>query len=87
MLKKRKFTRDPFTFSLRGMTTIASFVFPHVVANDRINKRIDDRINDRINGRVNEVSDGRPGKGRRRAKSLQRSGAVCARSHAMRSLS
>ena len=38
MFKRSKPERDAFTFSLGGMTTIASFLAPPVVADDRINK-------------------------------------------------
>ena len=38
MIEKAKSGRDAFTFSLGGMTTIASFVAAPAVANDEINK-------------------------------------------------
>lgn len=56
MLRKGKFSRDPFTFSLGGMTTIASFVFPPAVADDEIN----DRINGQSKDRIDERRGGRP---------------------------
>ena len=44
MFKKAKSGRDAFTFSLRGLTTIASFAAPTAIADDRINKAIDARL-------------------------------------------
>lgn len=38
MFKKAKVARDAFTFSLGGMTTIASFVPVMAIADDRINR-------------------------------------------------
>ena len=38
MFEKAKRVRDAFTFSLGGMTTIASFVAAPAIADDRINK-------------------------------------------------
>ena len=38
MFKKAKVARDAFTFSLGGMTAIASFVPAPAIADDRINK-------------------------------------------------
>ena len=38
MFNKAKVARDAFTFSLGGMTTIASFVPVMAIADDRINK-------------------------------------------------
>ena len=38
MFKKAKVARDAFTFSLGGMTAIASFVPAMAIADDRINK-------------------------------------------------
>ena len=43
MFEKAKSGRDAFTFSLRGMTTIASFTAPQAIADDRINKAFDER--------------------------------------------
>ncbi len=43
MFKKAKVARDAFTFSLGGMTTIASFVPAPAIANDRINKVRDEQ--------------------------------------------
>lgn len=36
MLNQSKTARDPFTFSLGGMSTIASFAFAPAIAGDRI---------------------------------------------------
>ena len=44
MFRKDKPVRDRFTFSLGGMTTIASFVNSPVVADDRINKIRDEHV-------------------------------------------
>ena len=44
MTEKAKSGRDAFTFSLHGMTAIASFAPPCAVADDRINKAIDKRL-------------------------------------------
>ncbi len=60
MLRKGKFSRDPFTFSLGGMTTIASFVFPSAVADVEINDRIRGQINGQSKGRIDETLGGRP---------------------------
>ncbi len=38
MINKAGPARDPFAFSLGGMTTIASVVAPAIVADDRFNK-------------------------------------------------
>lgn len=38
MSRKTGAARDPFAFSLGGLTTIASFVAPPIVADDRLNK-------------------------------------------------
>ena len=43
MFKKAKVARDAFTFSLGGMTTIASFVPAPAIADDRINKIRDEQ--------------------------------------------
>ena len=43
MFNKAKLARDAFTFSLGGMTTIASFVPVTAIANDRINKVRDEQ--------------------------------------------
>jgi hypothetical protein len=43
MFNKAKVARDAFTFSLGGMTTIASFVPVMAIANDRINKVRDEQ--------------------------------------------
>jgi len=44
MTEKAKSGRDAFTFSLRGMTTIASFTAAPAIAHDRINKAWDERL-------------------------------------------
>ena len=44
MFEKAKSGRDAFTFSLHGMTTIASFTFAPAIAEDRINKTWDERL-------------------------------------------
>lgn len=44
MIKKAKSGRDAFTFSLRGLTTIASFSAAWAIADDRINKGLDERL-------------------------------------------
>jgi hypothetical protein len=44
MFKKAKSGRDAFTFSLHGLTTIASFTFAPAMAQDRINKAWDERL-------------------------------------------
>ena len=44
MFEKGKKAHDAFSFSLGGMTTIASFVAAPVVANDRINKIRDEYV-------------------------------------------
>lgn len=36
--------RDPFTFSLRGITALASFVAPTAIEIDRMNRLHDQRI-------------------------------------------
>ena len=43
MFKKAKVARDAFTFSLGGMTAIASFVPAPALADDRINKVRDEQ--------------------------------------------
>ena len=42
----RKFDkeRDPYTFSLRGLSTIASFVAPTAIAIDRLNRARDEQL-------------------------------------------
>ena len=45
MFEKARSGRDAFTFSLQGMTTIASFTIAPAVAEDRINKAWDKRLN------------------------------------------
>ncbi|MEM6513550.1 MAG: hypothetical protein AAF660_11095 [Pseudomonadota bacterium] len=44
MYKKAPSGRDAFEFSLRGMTTIASFGPVPVIADDKINKVIDQTL-------------------------------------------
>jgi len=44
MFKKAKSGRDAFTFSLHGMTTIASFTAATAIADDRLNKAWDERL-------------------------------------------
>ena len=44
MFEKAKSGRDAFTFSLRGMKTIASFAAAPAIADDRINKAIAQRM-------------------------------------------
>ena len=43
MLNKAKVACDAFTFSLGGMTTIASFFPAPAIAHDRINKILDEQ--------------------------------------------
>lgn len=43
MIHKAGSVRDPFTFSLGGMATIASVVAPPIIADDRINRIRDSR--------------------------------------------
>ncbi len=44
MFEKAKPGRDAFTFSLQGMTTIASFAAAPAIADDRLNKVWDERL-------------------------------------------
>jgi len=44
MTEKAKSGRDAFTFSLRGMMTIASFSVAPVIAQDRINRAWDEKL-------------------------------------------
>jgi hypothetical protein len=44
MFEKAKSGRDAFTFSLKGMTTIASFTAAPAIADDRLNKVWDERL-------------------------------------------
>ena len=44
MLENPKKARDAFTFSLGGMTTVASFAFAPAIADDRINKVRDEQL-------------------------------------------
>jgi hypothetical protein len=43
MFKKARSGRDAFTFSLHGMTTIASFTLAPAIADDRFRKAASDR--------------------------------------------
>ncbi len=38
MANKRKMARDPFAFSLRGMSALASFTAPVAIADDRLSR-------------------------------------------------
>jgi hypothetical protein len=44
MFEKARSGRDAFTFSLQGMTTIASFTAAPAIAEDQINKAWDERL-------------------------------------------
>ncbi len=44
MFEKAKSGRDAFTFSLQGMTTIASFTAAPAIADDRLSKVWDERL-------------------------------------------
>ena len=44
MFEKANSGRDAFTFSLRGLTTVASFTAAPAIADDRINKIIDQQL-------------------------------------------
>ena len=44
MYSKARSGRDAFTFSLHGLTTIASFTFAPAIAQDQINKAWDERF-------------------------------------------
>lgn len=44
MFEKAKPGRDAFTFSLQGMTAIASFTAAPAIADDRLNKVWDERL-------------------------------------------
>ena len=44
MFEKAKPARDAFSFSLGGMTTIASFVAAPAIADDRLNQVRDQRV-------------------------------------------
>ncbi len=59
MFKKAKVARDAFTFSLGGMTAIASFVPALAIADDRIN-----RIRDEQQAAAREDRDRSPHPGR-----------------------
>ena len=44
MFTKAESGRDAFTFSLHGLTTIASFTFAPALVQDRINKAWEERL-------------------------------------------
>ena len=44
MTERTKRTRDAFTFSLGGMTTIASYTVAPAIAHDKINKALAERL-------------------------------------------
>ncbi|MDH3611635.1 MAG: hypothetical protein OEU90_05390 [Gammaproteobacteria bacterium] len=44
MSEKTKPARDPFTFSLGGISTISSFVATPAIAHDQLNKALDKRL-------------------------------------------
>jgi len=44
MFEKAKPGRDAFTFSLRGMSAIASFIAAPAITHHRINRILDDRL-------------------------------------------
>ena len=44
MFEKAQSRRDAFAFSLRGLTTIASFSAPTAIAHDRLAKHWDTRL-------------------------------------------
>ncbi len=44
MSEKSRTARDGYTFSLRGMKSIASFAFAPAIAGDPLNRAIDERI-------------------------------------------
>ena len=46
MSENTKRNQDAFTFSLRGMTTIASYTVAPAIAHDKINKALADRLQD-----------------------------------------
>jgi len=54
MINRAKPARDAFTFSLGGMTTIAPFVAPTAIADDRINRIRDERLQRNCNNRASE---------------------------------
>lgn len=47
MSNERKYFRDRFTFSLRGMTATASYFIAPVIADDRITRARDEAISRR----------------------------------------
>ena len=65
MFEKAKRARDAFTFSLGGMTTIASFVAAPAIADDRINRIRDAQLR-MLEARRSEAAraDDRPSPGR-----------------------
>ena len=44
MIYKMKVRHDAFSFSLAGMSTMASVIAPTIIASDRLSKTMDDRI-------------------------------------------
>lgn len=54
MSKRTKTARDAFTFSLGGLTTIASFVTAPAIADDRLNRDRDHQLNLVQSGRDRE---------------------------------
>lgn len=44
MIYKMKVRHDAFSFSLAGMSTMASVIAPTIIASDRISKTTDERI-------------------------------------------
>ena len=57
MFEKAKSGRDAFTFSLHGLTTIASFTAAPAIADDQINKAISVRLTARTQARPGIVRD------------------------------
>jgi len=54
MFEKAKPGRDAFTFSLQGMTTIASFTAAPAIADDHLNKVWDERLSRAQDGQPQE---------------------------------
>ncbi len=61
MFKQAKPAHDAFTFSLGGMTAIASVIAPPAVASDRFNHIRDGRTNQRRGDRVRSLRPWRIG--------------------------
>ena len=55
MFRKAESGRDAFTFSLHGMTTIASFTIAPAIAPDRINKAWDERFDSAPRQGINAI--------------------------------